>query len=284
MPRKKLKNKKWLFISIGFIVFIVVNGRYLNASDAYIRAKEEGQGISLSAGSSCYVITAFHVVEDATNIVLIAPDRSEAKAELIEQLGGVLDIGVLRVAGNSTQICKENKWFFISDLSKKIEEAGLIGNLKLRKDNGSRQSFRVVITDYNENDYIKIRPLSENDPITKGMSGGLLVVNGIPAGVLTEVNPNNGEGTVLRNDYLYGFLRKYIEAHRLIGRVEELGNKYVIIELNTEVLVGTKIYALTPSGRKIMLKVVKVSFEYARAQFLNVTLPLKKGDPIYEFN
>jgi hypothetical protein len=284
MAQKKLENKNWIFIGIVFIAPLLVSGSHLNASDAFIRAKERGQGISLSSGSSCYVITAYHVVEDATNIVLVAPDRSEAKAELIEQLGRVIDIGVLRVTDNSTQICKENEFFFISDLSKNIEEAGLIGNLKLRKENGSRQSLRVVITDYNENEYIKIRPFYENDQITKGMSGGLLAVNGIPAGVLTEVNPNNGEGMVLRNDYLYGFLRKYIEAHRLIGRVEELGNKYVIIELNTEVLVGTKIYALTPGGQKFTLKVVKVNFEYARAKFLNATLPLKKGDPIYVFD
>lgn len=284
MARKHLKNKIWLFISIASIALVLVNSRISNASDVYILAKEEGQGISLSSGSLCYVITAYHVVDDADDITLIAPDRSEVKAELIRQLGEDIDIGVLRVSGNSTQICSENKWPLISDLSEKLEEADLKGNLELRKDDGSRHSVRVVITDYNENQYIKIRPLSAKDPIIKGMSGGLLVVNGIPAGILTEVNPNNGEGMVLREDFLYGFLRNYIEAHRLIGRVEELINKSVIIELNTEVPVGTKIYALTQGGSKIMLKVVNVEFEYARAQFLNSTSPLRKGDPIYEFN
>ena len=78
-------------------------------------------------------------------------------------------------------------------------------------------------------------------------------------------------------------LKSRLETHKSIGKVERLIGRYVIIELSKKVLVGTEIYALTQSGRKIMLKVAKVHLNYASAQFSKGTYPLVKGDPIYVF-
>ena len=170
----------------------------------------------------------------------------------------------------------------IFDLSQQLEDAQLKGNLQLRTEYGNRWSIPVEIIGYKEHSYIFVRPFSTKDTIIKGMSGGLLVVNGIAAGILTEVNPDSGVGTVVRQDFLYGLLRFLLEDHTSIGKVEKLIGEYVVIELFREVPVGTKIYALTQSGRKIMLRILKVHLNYSSAQFLNETYTLGKGEFIYE--
>ncbi len=285
MVKKRSAIKSWaVFMVVSFSLTLVFS-RHSNASDVYIKGSEMGQGIALSSGNSCYVVTAFHVVEDApgSNITLITSDRSEAQATIFRDYGSEIDIAVLHVQSNTTQICQGNKWPLIFDLSRKIEDALLKGNLETLEESGSRRSMSVQIVRYNEHNYIHIRPVSPHDEIVKGMSGGLLVVNGISAGVLTEVNPKTGVGKVVRQDFLNGLLQSLVEKHASIGKVEKLIGQSAIIELYAEVPVGTRIYALTQSGDKIILKVTKVHFNFASAKFSNGPQPLRKGESVYEY-
>jgi hypothetical protein len=283
MTRKHAKTRLWSILSCVQLFFALAFINYSVASDVYIHGVEEGQGISLSSGNICYIITAFHVVKLSPDITLIAPDRSMAKATLIKEFGEEIDIGVLNVSGNSSKICKGNTWPRIPDLSKIIEDSQLKGILMLREPDGSRISKIMEIDRYNDQ-RIYIRPISEKDAIVKGDSGGLFVVNRLPAGVLTEVDPINGEGTVIRQDFLYGFLRNMLERDRIIGEVDKLIGKSVIIKLYIRVPVGKKIYAITPDGRKIMLNVVKVHLDYASATYPMENYTPMKGDAIYEYN
>jgi hypothetical protein len=176
-----------------------------NAADVFVRADQNGQGVALAAGDACYVVTPLHVVEDAISITVIAADRYETRATLSDDLGPATDIALLRVEGDPKRICQGAKWSTVTNLSGRLEEE-LKGTLKFRLEDGSRRLIPVDISGYDEDRFISIRPVREADQITKGLSGAVLVVKGVSAGVLLRVDSETSEGVVLRQDYLYAIL------------------------------------------------------------------------------
>lgn len=208
---KRLNSKTIVpALLVACMLIWIVNISRANAADVFVVADEfvEGQGISLNAGGACYIVTAFHVVEKAAKITLVAPDRYETEAYLSEGFGGDIDVALLSVGGDADRICTGRKWTAPRELSNQLEKE-LSGTLRVRRPEGSRRLLRVDITGYDEERFIMVRPKQASDQISEGMSGALLTVGGVDAGMLLEVE--GGEGRVLRQDYLYRLINKKLQ-------------------------------------------------------------------------
>lgn len=163
----------------------------------------KGRGLAFSKGNECYVLTARHVVDPSTSIEIIGHQNKRASALIEEDFSD--DIAVLRITDNN-DICKNYQWpvrDYFEDLVNCQE-----GFLILREETGGIGTIPVFLTRA-DNRFVTIRPRLSNDHISEMHSGSILIVKNKPAGILLTVSSQNGEGTVLRIDYIDGLIIPY---------------------------------------------------------------------------
>jgi hypothetical protein len=159
----------------------------------HIQARQTGQGVLRGRGAECFVVTPHHVVEGSTEAVRVSGGRSaQAKAEVSRQLPG--DLAILRVDAAGSLPCVD--WAPPDDLPALLRGQSA-GTLSMREADGSQTLMPVTFRGIDD-EAIFVRPTRPDDQISKSMSGGSLLVNGIVVGMLLSVD--NGVGYVYQID------------------------------------------------------------------------------------
>jgi hypothetical protein len=159
----------------------------------HIQARQTGQGVLRARGTECFVVTPYHVVDGSTQPARVTGGRlSQGKAELVRQLPG--DMAILRVDAGGNLPCPE--WAAADDLQTVLRgQSG--GTLSVREADGSQTLMPVTFRGLDD-EAIFVRPARADDQITKSMSGGSLLVNGVVVGMLLSVT--DGVGYVYQID------------------------------------------------------------------------------------
>jgi hypothetical protein len=223
-------------------------------SVVHIQARQTGQGVLRGRGTECFVVTPYHVVEGSTEAVRVSGGRSsQAKAEVVRQLPG--DLAILRVDTPGTLPCVD--WVPPDDL------AGLLrgqnsGTLSMREADGSQTLMPVTFRGLDD-EMIFVRPTRPDDQISKSMSGGSLLVNGVVVGVLLSVDA--GVGNVYQIDDVMrvsaGFFSRPAPSRSgdalFVGEYN-LGGAIVKIQSSTAGLqyiqAGNPVHTLVSSGER----------------------------------
>ncbi len=169
------------------------SARPAGEAGVYIQARQTGQGVLRGRGAECFVVTPYHVVEGATGAVRVVGGRSsQAKAEVLRQLPG--DLAILRVDTAGALPCAD--WAPPEDLSALLRGQSA-GTLSMREADGSQTLMPVTFRGIDD-EMIFVRPTRPDDQISKSMSGGSLLVNGVVVGMLLSVD--GGVGQVYQMD------------------------------------------------------------------------------------
>ena len=153
----------------------------------HVQAGQAGQGMLRGRGTECFVVTPYHVVEGSSEAVRVVGVRSsQARAEVVRQLPG--DLAILRVEGVGGLPCAE--WTPPEDLPGLLRGQGA-GTLSMREADGSQTLLPVTFRGIDD-EAIFVRPSRPDDQISKSMSGGSLLVNGVVVGMLLSVDAGVG--------------------------------------------------------------------------------------------
>jgi hypothetical protein len=183
-----------LLLSTILIVLATTQSAKTDAdAGVHIQARQTGQGVLRGRGTECFVITPYHVVEGSTEAVRVTGVRSsQAKAELLRQLPG--DLAILRVDNAGALPCAE--WPALDDFPGLLRGQSA-GTLSMREADSSQTLVPVTFRGIDD-EAIFVRPTRSDDQISKSMSGGSLLINGVVVGILLSVE--GGVGTVYQLD------------------------------------------------------------------------------------
>jgi uncharacterized protein YjbI with pentapeptide repeats len=176
-------------------------------AQVFVRTQEDGQGLLRARNQECFVITPLHAVrqaQDADRILLVAQGRVERYARFEADYGN--DVAVLRVEADRPLACP-SEWNPGERLSELLRNA-LEGVIESMREDGSPQRHFVRITGYDDRS-VSVRAVQQGDALRRGLSGSRLVIAGVPAGMLQQVDNQTGEGVVLRHDFLTDLLHSF---------------------------------------------------------------------------
>lgn len=142
-----------------------------------------GQGVALSRGLECSVITAFHVVGDGVEPIHVTRDGRTSPATR-EMSFPDMNLAVINVA-NPREVCREDAFLELDGLDQRLKQSS-IGVLKARNEDGSEHDIPVQLARWNVT-RIYIRSLPGAEPLTTTLSGSPLFVGDMPVGILLSV-------------------------------------------------------------------------------------------------
>lgn len=173
---------------------------------AFISAGEHGQAVLLSRLNECYAVTPAHVIDGGFFATLVGGSsaRPRGEADLLQVFG--YDLAVLRVTGAITDDCRFDLGSSLA-LDRLLSSEGR-GQIVSVSSDGSISRRNVRISDVGLV-YLRVSPAGPQDQMFKGLSGSLLVLGDDPAGILMAVDPENGEGKVLRFDRAVETIRPF---------------------------------------------------------------------------
>ncbi|PPI84484.1 hypothetical protein KEHDKFFH_09425 [Marinobacter maroccanus] len=164
---------------------------------AFVTAGENGQAVLMSRLNECYAVTPAHVIGDGFFATLVGGSsaRPRGEADLLQRFG--YDLAVLRVTGAITDNCDFDLGGSFS-LDRALSTAGS-GQIVSVNSDGSLSRREVRVSDVGLL-YLRVSPVGPENQLFKGLSGSLLALDETPAGILMSVDPQTGEGKVLRFD------------------------------------------------------------------------------------
>ena len=179
----------------------------------FVDSGEVGQAILLHRLGSCYAITPAHVIDGGFFATLVGglPSAPQGEADVLMTFG--YDLALLRVSGGVEADCKES-FQKIANMDKLFGSASTGHLLTVRSDGSiARQQVSIVDTGML---YVHVAPTAGGEPLMKGMSGSLLEVDDRPAGLLMSVDPETGNGKVLRYDRVTETIAPFFAGTRAI--------------------------------------------------------------------
>ena len=180
-------------LTMSLMLAAAQSGKPDGEAGVHIQARQTGQGMLRGRGAECFVVAPYHVVEGSTGAVRVVGGRSsQAKAEVSRQLPG--DLAILRVEAAGALPCAD--WAPPENLSALLRGQSA-GTLSMREGDGSQTLMPVTFRGIDD-EMIFVRPTRPDDQISKSMSGGSLLVNGVVVGMLLSVDA--GVGNVYQID------------------------------------------------------------------------------------
>ncbi|MFT3759992.1 hypothetical protein [Thauera sp.] len=172
-------------------------------------AIEVGQAFLARHGSDCLAILPQHVVQEVGRPALLR----EGKPPLIGETRSAADLGndlaVLRIEGGISGACGAGALSIRRDIARLLQQ-GRLGTLRSVNGDGTIAQLAVTLVDDDGHSLLRIQPTHPDNPIRKGLSGSLLMIDGIAAGMLLSVNARSGIGTVMRIDALLARVDRHL--------------------------------------------------------------------------
>lgn len=172
-------------------------------------ALEIGQAFLAHYGPQCYAILPTHVVQEAARPALLREGvpalQKERKPPLLGEthdavdLGG--DIGIAKVSGAIAADCGTGALTVQRSVDRLLQQ-GRLATLRSINGDGTVAQLAVAIIDDDGRGTLRVQPTHPDNPIRKGLSGSLLMIDGVMAGMLLSVHARSGIGTVARIDAL----------------------------------------------------------------------------------
>ena len=164
-------------------------------------ALEIGQAFLAHYGPQCYAIMPTHVVHEAARPALLREGVPPLLGETHEaaDLGG--DVGVAKVSGAIANQCGSGALTVQRSIDRLVQQ-GRLGTLRSVNGDGTIAQLAVAIVDDDGRGTLRVQPTHPDNPIRKGLSGSLLMIDGVMAGMLLSVHARSGIGTVARIDSL----------------------------------------------------------------------------------
>ena len=164
-------------------------------------ALEIGQTFLAHYGPQCYAIMPTHVVHEAARPALLREGVPPLLGETHDaaDLGG--DIGVARVSGAVAAHCGSGALTVQRSIDRLVQQ-GRLATLRSVNGDGTVAQLPVAIIDDDGRGTLRVQPTHPDNPIRKGLSGSLLMIDGVTVGMLLSVDARYGIGKVARIDSL----------------------------------------------------------------------------------
>ena len=173
-------------------------------------ALEVGQAFLAHHAGDCLAILPQHVVAEAGRPAL----RREGRAGLLGETRTSADLGedvaVARIDGGIATDCGSGALSVRSEIGRLLQQ-GRLASLRSINGDGTVAQLAVTIVDDDGAGLLRVQPTHPDNPIRKGLSGSLLMIDGVAAGMLLSVHARSGIGTVMRMDALMA----QVDAHLL---------------------------------------------------------------------
>lgn len=164
-------------------------------------ALEIGQAFLAHHGGQCYAILPTHVVTEAGRPALRREGTQGLLGESIDHADLGDDLSLARVAGGISSDCGTSA-LSIRRAVERLLQQGRLGTLRSVNGDGTVAQLGVTIVDDDGRGTLRVQPTHQGNPIRKGLSGSLLLIDGVSVGMLLSVNARSGIGTVVRIDTL----------------------------------------------------------------------------------
>lgn len=164
-------------------------------------ALEIGQAFLAHHGGQCYAILPTHVVREAGRPALRREGTQGLLGETLDHAELGDDLSLTRVAGAITGDCGASA-LSIRRAVERLLQQGRLGTLRSINGDGTVAQLGVTIVDDDGRGMLRVQPTHQGNPIRKGLSGSLLLIDGVSVGMLLSVNARSGIGTVARIDTL----------------------------------------------------------------------------------
>lgn len=160
-----------------------------------VDAVEQGGGMLRNRSNECFVITPAHVVARALpGFTVRGVGGATSTGEVVRVLDS--DLAIVRLQPGGAVVCDD--WIGPGDLAFALKTPS--GALVLREAGGSRSLIPVTVRRVEE-EFVTVVASRPEDRLRRGMSGGLLLLNGAEAGLLLSVD-SAGTGRVIRLDQI----------------------------------------------------------------------------------
>lgn len=170
----------------------------------YIRSRfgVEGNGARFALGDRCVVVTANHVIAD-TSELQISPVRSPQDSGVVVRTRPILDVGLALQENPSTRTCAP----FPSDQSIRDALFGTQREVWYVTLNSDAKILKVDLIGYSDTELqLQIRPNPAAGPLAAnfipGMSGALVVFDGVPVANLKTLETASPVATATRLDFV----------------------------------------------------------------------------------
>jgi transposase len=175
-------------------------------ASAFVRGAENGQGFLLRRLGECYAVTPAHVMRDEIFAALVGTDaqHSRGEADLLQRFG--YDLSILHVGGALSDHCG-GELGAPADIDR-VAGRNALGTVTSVNEDGSITRRVVAVIDVDLIN-LRVRPRTEADQLFQGLSGSVVTVGDEPVGILMAVDPDNGNGRVLRFDRAVETLRLF---------------------------------------------------------------------------
>jgi hypothetical protein len=159
-----------------------------------------GSGLLRSRDAECFIVTAGHLVDNVPSVTIETLDRHEGSGSVRKTYAGN-DLALIQLDQNAAAFCSTQDWPRPGgDITSLLQAASGQGKL-VRIENGSSFQIAVLITQFDEGQFITVRSLNSEQSIAKGWSGSPLFVGNSLVGMLVSVAAD-GTGKVYRIDYI----------------------------------------------------------------------------------
>jgi hypothetical protein len=190
--------KTWLRVSCCFLLSLHVP---CLAQQVFVKAPggREGRGIARSRYQDCFVIAPWHVIQGKPGSVVVGEKGIQAEAEIAYDLQSD-DITILKLTPADRQICSGSAWPPTTDLEQFLKQGGET-LIRSRNPDGSLSQIQVTVEEINDT-FLTLLPGLTSKPITEGLSGSSVILNGRLVGLLLSTGQKDGRGTAVRLDFL----------------------------------------------------------------------------------
>ena len=194
------------FLSVFFLTVTVSLG--CAQEQVYVIAGMEGQGYLRARADKCYVITPYHVIKNsAGSLDIIGTKGLTASAKVVKEYI-IADLALLELLDGKLEC---SKWLEMTNFALMLETQ-TEGHFSFREKDGSLSPTAVNFVNV-QDDYIDITPAENEAKFHEGMSGGILLVNGAPSGVLLSVD-TLGMGHVIRKDAIMRITQPFFDIEK----------------------------------------------------------------------
>jgi len=197
-PRARLRAFA-LFALLPCVAPVAAQQAVVTTQDA--NALEIGQAFLAHHGGRCYAILPTHVVREAGRPALRREGTQGLLGETVDHAELGDDLSLARVDGAIGNDCGSSA-LSVRRAVERLLQQGRLGTLRSINGDGTVAQLGVTIVDDDGRGTLRVQPTHQGNPIRKGLSGSLLLIDGVGVGMLLSVNARSGIGTVARIDTL----------------------------------------------------------------------------------
>ena len=208
-PRSRTRLRAFaLFALLPCVAPVAAQQAVVTTQDA--NALEIGQAFLAHHGGRCYAILPTHVVSEAGRPALRREGTQGLLGETVDHADLGDDLSLARVDGAIGNDCGASA-LSVRRAVERLLQQGRLGTLRSINGDGTVAQLGVTIVDDDGRGTLRVQPTHQGNPIRKGLSGSLLLIDGVSVGMLLSVNARSGIGTVARIDTLMS----KVDAHLL---------------------------------------------------------------------